>query len=59
MKLLDLLRKLGILSYGAKAGTYTSPKDRPVDMDIEADMTGGFGRSGGDDKTTTGGGGGF
>jgi len=29
MKLLDILRKLGILRYGAVAGTYTSAKDAP------------------------------
>lgn len=29
MKLLDILRKLGILRYGAQAGVYTSAADRP------------------------------
>ena len=29
MKLLEILRKLGILRYGAVAGTYTSAKDAP------------------------------
>lgn len=29
MKLLDILRKLGILRFGAVAGTYTSAADRP------------------------------
>ena len=29
MKLLDILRKLGILRYGAAAGTYSSAKDAP------------------------------
>ena len=29
MKLLEILRKLGILRYGATAGTYTSAKDAP------------------------------
>lgn len=29
MKLLDILRKLGILRYGAQAGVYTSAKDCP------------------------------
>lgn len=29
MKLLEILRKLGILRYGAAAGTYTSAKDAP------------------------------
>jgi hypothetical protein len=29
MKLLEILRKLGILKSGAAAGTYTSAKDAP------------------------------
>lgn len=29
MKLLEILRKLGILRYGAAAGTYSSTKDAP------------------------------
>jgi hypothetical protein len=29
MKLLEILRKLGILRYGAVAGTFTSAKDAP------------------------------
>ncbi len=29
MRLLDLLRKLGVLRYGTKTGTYHSAKDRP------------------------------
>jgi len=29
LKLLDILRKLGILRYAAVAGTYTSAKDAP------------------------------
>jgi hypothetical protein len=32
MKLLDLLAKLGILRFGAKAGTYKSEKDRPTEF---------------------------
>ena len=32
MKFLDLLRKLGIVRYGAKAGTYTSGTDRPTEF---------------------------
>lgn len=32
MKFLDILRKLGILRYGTKAGTYTSGKDRPIEF---------------------------
>jgi hypothetical protein len=45
MKLLDLLAKLGILRFGAKSGTYTSAKDRPVEFmmddvyDAERDLT--------------------
>jgi len=45
MKLLDLLAKLGILRFGAKSGTYTSGKDRPVEFmmddvfDSERDLT--------------------
>jgi len=35
MKILDVLRKLGILRYGAKAGTYTSMKDRPAEFFME------------------------
>ncbi len=29
MRILDLLRKLGVLRYGTKTGTYHSAKDRP------------------------------
>ena len=29
MKLLEILRKLGILRFGATAGTYSSAKDAP------------------------------
>lgn len=32
MKLLDLLRKLGILRFGTKTATYTSGKDRPIEF---------------------------
>ena len=32
MKLLDLLRKLGILRFGATAATYTSEADRPTEF---------------------------
>jgi hypothetical protein len=32
MKFLDLLRKLGILRYGAVGGTYKSYKDRPDEL---------------------------
>jgi hypothetical protein len=32
MKFLDVLRKLGILRYGTKTGTYTSMKDRPAEL---------------------------
>jgi len=35
MKILDVLRKLGILRYGAKAATYTSMKDRPAEFFME------------------------
>ncbi len=45
MKFSDILRKLGILRYGAKAGTYTSGRDRPAEFmmdgvyDAEKDLT--------------------
>jgi 1,4-dihydroxy-2-naphthoate octaprenyltransferase len=32
MSFLDVLRKLGIVRYGAKAGTYTSGTDRPIEF---------------------------
>jgi len=32
MKILDILRKLGILRYGTKAATYTSAKDMPAEF---------------------------
>lgn len=47
MKFLDLLRKLGILRGGAKAGAYTSGKDRPPEFlmegvfDAKKDLVGG------------------
>lgn len=45
MKLLDWLAKLGILRFGATAGTYTSAKDRPAEFvmddvyDAKRDLT--------------------
>jgi len=45
MKFLDLLAKLGILRFGAKAATYSSAKDRPAEFmmddvyDAERDLT--------------------
>jgi hypothetical protein len=35
MKILDVLRKLGILRYGAKTAAYTSMKDRPAEFTME------------------------
>ena len=35
MNLLDILRKLGILRFGAQAGVYTSAADRPSSMTID------------------------
>lgn len=32
MSLIDILRKLGILRFGAKTGTYTSAKDMPAEF---------------------------
>ena len=32
MKVLDVLRKLGILRYGTKAATYTSMRDKPAEL---------------------------
>lgn len=32
MKLLDLLRKLGVIRYGTKAATFTSGRDRPIEL---------------------------
>lgn len=45
MGIVDWLRKLGILRYGATKATYTSAKDRPAEfmmdgvMDAEKDLT--------------------
>jgi hypothetical protein len=42
MGFIDILKKLGILSCEAKAGTYTNAKDRPEELskgiDIEHDL---------------------
>jgi hypothetical protein len=35
MGLLDVLAKLGIVRYGAKAATYTSGADRPTELQME------------------------
>jgi hypothetical protein len=35
MKLLDILRKLGILRYGVQAGVYTSAADAPSSMILD------------------------
>ena len=35
MRFVDLLRKLGILRYGVKSGTYTSVKDMPPELFME------------------------
>jgi len=35
MKIADVLRKLGILRYGVKTGTYTGMKDRPAEFFME------------------------
>jgi hypothetical protein len=35
MKLLDILRKLGILRYGVQAGVYTSAADAPSSMVLD------------------------
>lgn len=35
MKVLDVLRKLGILRFGAEAGTYTKATDRPASLQLE------------------------
>lgn len=32
MSLLDILRKLGILRYGATKATYTNAKERPIEL---------------------------
>lgn len=51
MKFFDLLRKLGILRWGAKAATYTSGKDRPAEfmMDDVFDARKDLARGGRDD----------
>jgi hypothetical protein len=47
MTLLDLLRKLGILRFGATAATYKSAADRPAELmmddvyDAKKDLVGG------------------
>jgi hypothetical protein len=35
MKILDVLRKLGILRYGTKTATYTNMKDQPAEFFME------------------------
>ena len=35
MKILDILRKLGILRYGVPAGVYTSAADAPSSMILD------------------------
>ena len=35
MSLLDILRKLGILRYGAEAGVYTNAADRPTSLQMD------------------------
>jgi hypothetical protein len=35
MKVLDVLRKLGILRFGAEAGTYTRATDRPASLQMD------------------------
>ena len=35
MTLLDILRKLGILRYGAEAGVYTNAADRPASLQMD------------------------
>jgi uncharacterized membrane protein len=35
MKIMDLLRKLGIVRYGTKSATYTSAKDMPAEFLME------------------------
>ena len=32
MKLMDILRKLGVLRYGVKAATYRGGRDRPIEF---------------------------
>lgn len=35
MKLIDWLRKLGILRFGAEAGVYRNAKDRPMSLQMD------------------------
>jgi hypothetical protein len=35
MKVMEVLRKLGIVRYGVKSGTYTGMKDRPAEFFME------------------------
>ena len=35
MKLIDWLRKLGILRFGAEAGVYRNAKDRPTSLQMD------------------------
>lgn len=35
MTLVDWLRKLGILRFGAEGGTYTNAKDRPTSLQMD------------------------
>ena len=35
MKLIDWLRKLGILRFGAEAGVYRNAKDRPISFQMD------------------------
>jgi hypothetical protein len=35
MKLLDLLRKLGVLRFGAETGTYTKATERPASLQMD------------------------
>jgi hypothetical protein len=35
MKLLDILRKLGILRFGAEGGTYTNAAERPTSLQMD------------------------
>lgn len=35
MKLIDWLRKLGILQFGAEAGVYRNAKERPISFQMD------------------------
>jgi hypothetical protein len=35
MSLLDILRKLGIVRFGAEAGVYTNATDRPTSLQMD------------------------